>query len=211
MPSDTGRNTRSSAEEENMVQRVVEKILNSPTLLDHLLCKIKDMFKAEMDSLKQTISHLEEQIKVVKKEAFEYKDELEQYSRLNSLRIFGVPEKPGECTDQVVKDLCKEKLNINISTSDIDCSHRLPGKEPYHKPIIVKFVTRNIKKLVYSKKSSLKGSGVVIKEDLTKHRAQLLSKVAKKYGAKHVWSYDGKILVKIGNQIKRIFSSDELN
>ena len=214
MPGDLSRVTRSSSDEEALIQRVIEKVLNSSTFLDNLTNKIqsivKDQFKEELESYKNSIKQLEDKIVMVKKEANEYKEELEQYSRLNSLRIFGVPESAGECTDNVIVNLCKEKLGVNISTTDIDCSHRLPNRESNYKPIIVKFTRRSIKKLVYSKKKLLKGTQVVIKEDLTKQRALLLKKAATKYGPRNVWSSEGKILVKVGNNIKRVPSIDEI-
>ncbi|KAK9675180.1 hypothetical protein QE152_g40582 [Popillia japonica] len=49
----------------------------------------------------------------------------EQYSRINNLRIFGLPENDSEDTNEIVRNLCREKLNIALSSSEIDISHRL--------------------------------------------------------------------------------------
>jgi hypothetical protein len=144
------------------------------------------------------------------RDAIQYKDDLEQYTRKNSLRIFGVPEQKNENTDEVVSNICKNKLGIDVPAHLIDCSHRLPGREPYHRPIIVKFISRNTKKNVFTKKRLLKGSNIVITEDLTKLRYQLMKNASKKFGPKNVWSSDGKIFVKLDNSIKVIRSNDDL-
>lgn len=204
------RQTRSVAEEEALIQRVVEKILQSPDFISGLITTLQQKLEADMAErfakYEDKINLLEEHLSVAKTDALQCSDDLEQYTRLNSLRIFGVPENKGESTDQVVIKLCKEKLGLDITPAEIDCSHRLPGRESNVKPIIVKFVRRNTKKLVYSKKELLKGSKIVIKEDLTTRRVQLLKKAADKYGFRNTWSYDGKILAKVGNNIIRITS-----
>lgn len=156
------------------------------------------------------INQLELQLSEAKASALQRSDDLEQYTRLNSLRIFGVPEIKGESTDEVVSKLCKDKLGLDISPALIDCSHRLPGRESQFRPIIVTFVSRNTKKLVYNNKKLLKGSKIVIKEDLTNRRFQLLKMAAEKYGFKNAWSYEGKILVKVANNVMRISSINEL-
>lgn len=202
--------TRSAADEEALIQRVVEKILNAPDFLAGLIKTIEQKLETQIvekfADYNKKINLLEEQLSAAKKDALQRSDDLEQYTRLNSLRIFGVPENKGESTDEVVIKLCKDKLGLDITPAEIDCSHRLPGKESNHRPIIVKFVRRCTKKLVFNKKKLLKGLKIVIKEDLTNQRAQLLKKAADKYGFKNTWSYDGKILAKVGNNIIRITS-----
>ncbi|KAK5645688.1 hypothetical protein RI129_004152 [Pyrocoelia pectoralis] len=108
-----------------------------------------------------------------------------------------------ENTDRIIIDLCKDKLNIDLKPEAIDCSHRLYAKEGNHKPILVKFTSKNSKNLVYKNKSKLKGSKIVIKEDLTKLRHQLFKETVKKFD-KPVWTTDGKILVNINNSIKHV-------
>ncbi|KAK9729452.1 hypothetical protein QE152_g15939 [Popillia japonica] len=80
----------------------------------------------------------------------------------------------------------------------IDCCHRLPGKQPNHRPILVKFVTRDIKKRVYANKKKLKGSKIVIREDLTAYNNQPNKKKLK--GSKIVIRED---LTAYNNQLVR--------
>ena len=51
-------------------------------------------------------------------------EDSEQYSRRNCVRIFGIPERKGEKTDDIVLTIAKEKLGIDIDINDIDRSHR---------------------------------------------------------------------------------------
>ncbi|KAF2892352.1 hypothetical protein ILUMI_13818 [Ignelater luminosus] len=159
----------------------------------------------EMETYQDKTKNLEMEIESVKKGANKYKDELQQYTRLNSLRVFNIPEKPGECTDNVIITLCKEKLGVDISVADIDCSHRLPAREPNLKPIIVRFVSRNVKKLVYSKNKLLKGSHIVIKEDLTKERIQLLKQASVKYGSKTFKDQISNYISRAYQNLRKIF------
>ncbi|KAK3917579.1 Protein unc-13-like protein C [Frankliniella fusca] len=123
-------------------------------------------------------------------------EECEQYARRNCLRIFGLPEKPNEKTDELVVDLAV-KLGINISETQIDRSHRVgkPGTKP--RPIIVKFIGYATRKAVFTSKKTLKGSGITIRKDLTRQRLDLLKKTAEVFTEKNVWTQDGVILVKV--------------
>ncbi|KAK9744215.1 hypothetical protein QE152_g7856, partial [Popillia japonica] len=115
-------------------------------------------------------------------------NDLEQYSRRNSIRIYGVPEHDKENINTTITGLCHSKLGAELSEDMIDCCHRLPGKQPNHRPILVKFVSRDIKKRVYANKKKLKGSKIVIREDLTAYNNQLIREAATKFGVRSVWS-----------------------
>ena len=54
-------------------------------------------------------------------------DELEQYSRRNSLRISGVQEDDPRFTDHIVMDIAK-KYDIDVEFKDIDRSHHVGNK-----------------------------------------------------------------------------------
>ena len=86
-------------------------------------------------------------------------NDLQQYSRRSSLRIFGVPEKSDEDTDQIVCDIAMNKLGIPISCSDIDRSHRtgkLNRESKRHRPIIAKFCSYRKRTEVIKARKKLK-------------------------------------------------------
>ncbi|KAK9732112.1 hypothetical protein QE152_g13085 [Popillia japonica] len=51
-------------------------------------------------------------------------DNMEQYTRRNSVRIFGIPEKNDENIQAIVLNLCKDKLNVDLTAPSIDRVHR---------------------------------------------------------------------------------------
>lgn len=74
---------------------------------------------------------------------------------------------------------------------DIERTHRTvkPGNKS-HRAIIIKFRSYRTRNNVFKAKKLLKGSSLVLKQDLTK----LLGRAATKWGAKNVWTRDGKKL-----------------
>ena len=66
-----------------------------------------------LNEQKNLISHLQNK-----------SNDSEQYSRRNCLRLFGVEEKVGESTDDIVLSIAKEKLEVNLNRGDIDRCHR---------------------------------------------------------------------------------------
>ena len=55
---------------------------------------------------------------------------------------------------------------------------------------------------MFKAKSKFRGTGVVVREDLTIFRYNALRAAEKKYGNKSVWTLDGKIRWKVDNFIK---------
>lgn len=67
--------------------------------------------------------------------------DLEQYSRQNNIRIFGLPEHQGENTNEVVKKLAVDNLEITIPDASIDRSHRVGRQRSEgNRGILVKFL-----------------------------------------------------------------------
>ncbi|KAB0801732.1 hypothetical protein PPYR_03918 [Photinus pyralis] len=237
MPAGT-RSTSASAsgDDDSTVEKVVSKMITSQTFVElasQIRACIASEFQVqlkvfsekvvqlenELSDTKSDLSKISTELDVVKSELLAVKtelktskDETEQYSRRNSLRIFGVPETANEDVTSIVAALCKDHLELPITTDMIDCAHRLPAKEGETRPIIVKFIARNVKNLIFKSKKRLKGSKIVICEDLTKYRQQLLKECIKMYGSKQVWTSECNIFVKRGpKDIKRIKSPSDLN
>ena len=111
-------------------------------------------------------------------------------------------------------------IGADISVNDIERSHRVgrprtSGRRP--RDIIVKFVSYRVRRRVYSARTLTKAKGfmgVYINEDLTKSRNELIRKARKMVKLKYiksVWSSDGTILVRNGDEdVRRITSEDDL-
>lgn len=79
---------------------------------------------------------------------------LEQYSRRDYIKLYGIPPAPlnrSENVNDIVIDVCK-KMDVNIDDKD-SVSHQLPRKL---NPIIVKFVHLDTTNVVVQSMSKLK-------------------------------------------------------
>ena len=105
--------------------------------------------------------------------------ELEQYGRMNNVRVFGLKESEGEmakeCEEKFIS-LVKNKLKIDIRTEDLEAVHRV-GRSGGDRAIIARFISRKNTARVLRGRRVLKGSGVSIAEDLTWERLALLKQV----------------------------------
>ena len=68
----------------------------------------------ENDCLKQQV-----------KEALKKSNENEQYSRLEAIRIYGIPENRNENCRDIVCDIIQKKLGLDIQPKDINKIHHL--------------------------------------------------------------------------------------
>ena len=80
-------------------------------------------------------------------------DELEQYSRKTSLEFHGIPESAYSSTEAAVLKVT-EALNIALSPTDIDISHKLKRKGKTF--IIARFVSHKTKTKLYKERIKLK-------------------------------------------------------
>ena len=140
-------------------------------------------------------------------------DDMQQYSRRTCLLIHGMKEERNENCEGLVKTVVNEKLKAGLDTKDIGRTHRLGKRKPDGKPrpIIVRFLSYRQRAKVFALKKNLKGSKIVITENLTKQRYSLLQKCNEVFEKTNVWSYDGRINVKLDTQIKTFTNMEELN
>lgn len=137
---------------------------------------------------------------------------LEQYTRRNSVRIYGITDNSQmetyTETAKVVVKLISNKLQIPVSLSDIDIAHRLGRFDKNaNRPIICKFVSRMKKEDVLKARRKLKGTAVVIREDLTIQNAKMLESVSHNDCVKAAWSDDGKNIAPLKNDKKVVITS----
>ena len=171
--------------------------------------KANDMLRNELNHTRMKLKyHIEEMNNLEEKY-----DDLEQYSRKNSLEILGVPEGAYTSTDEVVIRI-GEAINVDIKPEDIEISHKLKRKTT--KPVIVKFVSHKVKSLLYIARTKLKNvktsdvfpsyafasredQRIFINENLTNYRRELFwkaNKMKKDNMITSTWTMDGKIFVK---------------
>ena len=147
-------------------------------------------------------------------------DELEQYSRKSSLELHGVPDSLDISCEELVMRVAK-KLDVTLTSEEIDITHRLRRKKGERNPIIVKFISHKKKHELYLARSklknlnlgdmlnteevllvdeSVKSAKLFINENLTNQRRRLLGNalsLRKEKLIDNAWSLDGKIYIKI--------------
>ena len=151
-------------------------------------------------------------------------DNLEQYSRRNCLILTGCQEKQAksqlythdldvieqkdqeeENTDEIVLDVFRNIMGMRIGIDEVERTHRL-GRKAYinstredrlpksGRPIIIKFSAYRKRQEIFSNKKKLKGSDLLLTENLTKTRMHLLTKAREIVGVKNCWTVDGRIV-----------------
>lgn len=146
----------------------------------------------------------------VNKNSIKEVDRLQQYSRRNNIRMFGVPVLKGENMDEVVLRLFNYNMKLNVDKSVIDRVHRLGNIKNGKQQIIIKFVSYRDRATVLYNRKLLKGTGVYLTEDLTAHRLGLLKKSQMDFGKENAWTMDGTIWVKRNGKKYRVLSQKDL-
>ena len=82
-------------------------------------------------------------------------DDLEQYTRKNSLEIHGIPEDCYSTTEEVVLKLATA-LNVNVNPSDIEITHKLKRRGNNSSPVIIKFISHKVKTSLYKERVKLR-------------------------------------------------------
>ena len=158
-------------------------------------------------------------------------DNLEQYTRKNSLEFHGIPANSYQSTEEAVIKLAAA-LDVQVTPSDIEISHKLKRKSGAN-AIIAKFCSHKIKTKLYKQRTKLKNikasdlfpgyaaaaarfnDRLFINENLTSYRRGLVDAANRKRrdGCIHsIWTMDGKLFVKTspeGNPV-RIFTENDL-
>ena len=175
-------------------------------ITDRLAKRIVDL-ETDNEDLRKTVDSLEQEIVRLQasKDTMAIRlNDLEQHGRKDSLRIIGLEDKSekesaAECVGKVV-DFVTSTLRVNLTKSDISIAHRL-GKFNRAKPrnIIVKFTTRLKKQEIVSARKSLKNSGIVVFEDLTRENQTILRNAFRLDCVKNTYSTDGKLFAVLGN------------
>lgn len=127
-------------------------------------------------------------------------DRLQQYSRRESVRVWGLPQADDETKEAVEEKVMKvfKDAGVDIKKEDIAVAHRA-GRKPARgsRPVLVKFVSRRTRNEIMTSKKNLKNKPnyerVFINDDLTPLRARLLGYVKKIPGVERAFALDGRI------------------
>lgn len=133
-------------------------------------------------------------------------DRLEQYTRRETVRVTGLAEGDTETVNELetkVFNLFKDAGANDITPADISTMHRVGSKNPEKgpRPILVKFISRQKKKSLLTKKKNLKEKPqypkTYLQDDLTKLRSKLYYMAREMECVDKCWTIDGKIFAKL--------------
>lgn len=82
----------------------------------------------------------------------------EQYSRKKSIKIHHLEERRGEQLIPKLITTLKDKVGIELNKTDIVAMHRIPGKDGFPRPVIVKFLRMENEMAILKKRKDLQKS-----------------------------------------------------
>ena len=110
--------------------------------------------------------------------------------------IFGLGEDAGENCTAKMFDLVTQKLGRQLKDNDIEVAHRLPARtKPW--PVIVQFRSRDLKIDIMQRRRVLKGSGIVIADDLCTGLMTTFNRLKQHPDCKKAWSWDGQLFAEL--------------
>ena len=182
---------------------VLESSIHEKAIENDNLKKEVTILKTKIDEKDTKLTELKQQINTETQKRAKVINDHEQYSRVNNVRIHGLPgdipnETSGQTADKVLY-MVNKKLNQNMPYHEIDIAHRLGEfKHGSSRSVIVRFVRRQTKSNIMSIKKKLKGSGISIFDDLTPINNEVLASTRKKLPEKidQSWFAYGKLFVK---------------
>lgn len=186
---------RKSQKAEKSVTSLRNNLSDKETDIEHLR-KENESLKKKIEDLDKGLAETKQATKVNEMHV----NDIEQYTRRNNIRIYGIDDRDEnetaeETTEKVIKFL-KESLDIKAQGRDIDIAHRMGSfLEDGNRIIICRFASRMLRNEVIKRRKSLKGSVYVVREDLTNKNAKLLEKASKVSNVSAAWSDQGKVLV----------------
>ena len=118
----------------------------------------------------------------------------EQYSRKKSIKIYNMKESRGEHLIQDFVGSLKEKVNVEISPSEIVAMHRIPGKHGAPRPVIVKFLRMENKITVLKNRKALQEMlDIKMGDDITHKNQGLLGRLNRHVNITRAWYFNGNI------------------
>jgi hypothetical protein len=185
---------------------------------------VKELKDREADLMSQVT-----EAKQAAKVALSLANEADQYNRRSNLRIYGIPEKPGEQqkdVEDLVLKVCAD-LKLTVTNKDIEACHRLgrPNGRPNpdgsgshgtggtvpHRGIIVRFMNRKHRDEMIKNRRALKNTKVVVTEDLTNANYKLFQAVRNSALCDKTWTTNGKVLMKCKNgKIVQVHTTGDL-
>ncbi|XP_045480093.1 uncharacterized protein LOC123684736 [Harmonia axyridis] len=176
-----------------------------------------DKLKDEWNSLQEENDMLKSQIVDLQRENTMIEQRLnllDQQSKCKTLRLLGLEDKRGENLAETLKRTLNSNLSLQQDDLQIEHCYRLKNKSD--KPnstgaVLIHFSSMKSRDEVYKNKSKLRGSKLILTENLTSHNYALLKKCTSKLGTRNVWTWNGSIYTRMGTTRKLIRCEADLD
>lgn len=178
--------------------------------------------KKDIVDLKTKVQNMEKnQIDTVKKVEENKNDheELAMYTRRNSVLIFNYRD-PYDYNENCVSKafhVFNDIQGLRLLNADIGRAHRLGplktnSENARNRPIIVKLIRHDAKDLILNNQERLNGTGLSIRENVTRYRKSLIDAARDIIGtASSVWSYDGRVTALFAGRKYQIVNDSDID
>lgn len=185
--------------------------LTDGTLKEDLLRKFT-LFEQKVNS---DIKILKEELKQVNENTENIMHDIDihqQTTNNKKILIHGVEDKnKNDDIYLIVINLIQNNLGIELTKNEISNCYRLGKRnDKKRRPIVLEFVCQWRRDQVFTKKSALKGTKILISEMLTKTRYKLFQACFKAFG-KNCWTHYGTIIVISGGRKEIIHNEERIN
>lgn len=199
----------------DFIKMIVDKVadgisteVNKKLLMfEEQLIDIENKYKSDMFEVKSELKCFKDENEKLRQRV----EQLDQISRCCNLRVFNLQEKDNENTTTSVVKILNLKMNIGLDESDIQECYRIGrlNKEK-QRGILLKLKNFEMKQKIYNSKKFLKGTGLVVREDITANRLKIMEEAIKCTNIKSVWTQNGNVFVKKNNSICKILKMEDL-
>jgi hypothetical protein len=200
-----------------LVTDIVQKLLTNfeekiTKKIEHVIWERTGKLQDQLDSLMIENENIRERIRAKDKiiesleervqdntnrsiEALKLANYNEQYSRKHNIRMVNFPEKKGEILRDEFVNLVKTELKVEIQPSDVQAIHRIPGKDGFQKPVIVKVRNTDVKIQIMRQKKNLT-KDVKFHDDITQRNLGLMARLKNTEKFENVWFYNCNVYAK---------------
>jgi len=148
----------------NLINTVNSRICTKIDDIKTDLNNLSDKFNKQITAVETKIDSLETENKELKRRLYS----VEKVIKRKNLLIYGLPEADNENTVEIVVDVVKNKLDINLKSTEIANCFRLGKKiDKKHRPILLVLISNLKRSELLTNKGKLKGTNIFINEDLT--------------------------------------------
>lgn len=199
-----------------IIKETISELLQDDKFISLIADKVQQ--KINIGDMKKNIIILEQKIDCLEKQnaaANIQLNDMQQMHKRNNLRIIGLQEDDNENTEEKVMHLLNNKLKINLPDGVINECRRIGPKNKSvskSRVTLVNLSRCKYKHLIIKYRKLLKGTKIVITEDLSKESYSLFKDAVRELGRDvKVWSMDGNIYTVVNNTKYKIKNVSEIS